>query len=292
MSITVENLTHIYAEGLPEETRALDDVSFRIEEGEFVCIIGHTGSGKSTLLQHLNGLLKPKSGRIFVGDTEVTNPKTPMPELRKKVGLVFQYPEYQLFEEDVKTDVAFGPKNLGLDEEEIDRRVRQAIEKVGLDYEEIKEASPFELSGGQKRRVAIAGVLAMEPEILVLDEPAAGLDPQAHRNMLDMIKGYHEETGRIVILVSHNMDDVAEVADRVLVMDGGRLAMEGTPAEVFARGSELAEMGLGLPAMTEIICDLRRQGVEVEEGLYTPKEAAKAIATAIGKQNVQTNIKP
>ena len=283
MSITVENLTHIYAEGLPEETRALDDVSFRIEEGEFVCIIGHTGSGKSTLLQHLNGLLKPKSGRIFVGDTEVTNPKTPMPELRKKVGLVFQYPEYQLFEEDVKTDVAFGPKNLGLDEEEIDRRVRQAIEKVGLDYEEIMEASPFELSGGQKRRVAIAGVLAMEPEMLVLDEPAAGLDPKAHRNMLDMIKGYHEETGRIVILVSHNMDDVAELADKVLVMDGGRLAMEGTPAEVFARGSELSEMGLGLPAMTEIVHELNLQGVAAKEGLYTPAEAALEIATFLGK---------
>lgn len=283
MSITVENLTHIYAEGLPEETRALDDVSFRIEEGEFVCVIGHTGSGKSTLLQHLNGLLKPKSGRIFVGDTEVTNPKTPMPELRKKVGLVFQYPEYQLFEEDVKTDVAFGPKNLGLDEEEIDRRVRQAIEKVGLDYEEIKEASPFELSGGQKRRVAIAGVLAMEPEILVLDEPAAGLDPKAHRNMLDMIKGYHEETGRIVILVSHNMDDVAELADKVLVMDGGRLAMEGTPAEVFARGTELSEMGLGLPAMTEIVHELNLQGVAAKEGLYTPAEAALEIATILGK---------
>ena len=283
MSITVENLTHIYAEGLPEETRALDDVSFHIEEGEFVCIIGHTGSGKSTLLQHLNGLLKPKSGRIFVGDTEVTNPKTPMPELRKKVGLVFQYPEYQLFEEDVKTDVAFGPKNLGLDEEEIDRRVRQAIEKVGLDYEEIKEASPFELSGGQKRRVAIAGVLAMEPEILVLDEPAAGLDPKAHRNMLDMIKGYHEETGRIVILVSHNMDDVAELADKVLVMDSGRLAMEGTPAEVFARGTELSEMGLGLPAMTEIVHELNLQGVAAKEGLYTPAEAAGEIATILGK---------
>ena len=290
MSIEVKELTHIYNEGLPDETLALDNVSFRIEDGQMVCIIGHTGCGKSTLLQHLNGLLKPKSGSILIDRSDddllrsvqdITDPNVSKIEIRKRIGLVFQYPEYQLFEEDVKTDVAFGPKNLGLSEDEIGHRVREAISMVGLDYEAIKDVSPFDLSGGQKRRVAIAGVLAMRPEILILDEPVAGLDPGAHREMLQLIKDVHENISNIVILVSHNMDDVAELADKVIVMDNGRVVMQGTAEEVFSKGDELTAMGLGLPEVTGMMHELKSRGMPAEDKLYSLDEAADSIAKSI-----------
>ena len=281
MAIRVRNLTHIYNEGLPDETVALSDVSFDAEDGELLALIGHTGSGKSTLLQHLNGLLKPNSGNIMIGDDEITDPKVSKIEIRKKVGLVFQYPEYQLFEEDVKTDVAFGPKNLGLSEEEVEERVREAIGLVGLKYDEVKDVSPFDLSGGQKRRVAVAGVIAMKPEVLILDEPVAGLDPKAHREMIELIKTIHKSVSSIVILVSHNMDDVAELADKVLVMDGGRVVMEGTPAEVFEQSDRLREIGLGLPEVTGLMHELKEKGLPVRTGLYSIEEAAAQIVSAV-----------
>ena len=281
--IEVKNLTHIYNEGLPHESVALNDVSFTIEDGSFVGIIGHTGSGKSTLLQHLNGLLKPESGTIVIDGVNITDSHTKMLDIRRKVGLVFQYPEYQLFEETVAKDVAFGPGNLGLSQEEIDERVRQSIELVGLNYEEIKDQSPFELSGGQKRRVAIAGVLAMQPEVLVLDEPTAGLNPKAHYDILDMVERIHREKGNITIFVSHNMNDIARMSDQVLVIDHGRLAMDGAPAEVFAREGELKSMGLALPDATEIVSQLRKKGMDLPADCLTVQQAADAIAASMGK---------
>ena len=281
--IEVRNLTHIYNQGLPHESTALDDVSFSIADGSFVGIIGHTGSGKSTLLQHLNGLLRPDSGTIIIDGVDITDSHTKMLDIRKKVGLVFQYPEYQLFEETVAKDVAFGPTNLSLGEEEIDARVRASIGLVGLDYEHIKDKSPFELSGGQKRRVAIAGVLAMEPDILVLDEPTAGLNPKAHFDILDMIENIHRRENNITIFVSHNMNDIARMSDQVLVIDSGRLAMNGTPAEVFAREEELKSMGLALPDATEIVSRLRKKGMELPADCLTVDQAADAIAAALGR---------
>lgn len=276
--IEVKNLTHIYNEGLPHESVAIDDVSFTIDDGEFVSIIGHTGSGKSTMLQHLNGLLKPKSGTIIIDGIDITDSKTGMLEIRKKVGLVFQYPEYQLFEETVAKDVAFGPANLGLEPEEIDARVRRSVELVGLDYDEIKNASPFELSGGQKRRVAMAGVLAMEPRVLVLDEPTAGLNPRAHRDILDMVGEIHRREKNTIILVSHNMNDVARLSDRILVMSGGKLEMNGTPQEIFSREEEVKSMGLALPDSMEILSRLRKAGMRIEGTAMTIGEAANLIA--------------
>ncbi len=281
MPIEVRNITHIYSKGMPEESVALSDVSFHVDDGCFLGIIGHTGSGKSTLLQHLNGLLKPDDGQIIVDGVDITAPKTKMVDIRKKVGLVFQYPEYQLFEEDVKTDVAFGPKNLGLSEEEIDLRVRESIELVGLNYDEIKDVSPFDLSGGQKRRVAIAGVIAMRPKVLILDEPTAGLDPKAHRELLDTIVEIHETISSIVVLVSHDMNDVARLTDKVLVMENGRLAMESRPEEIFAEGDALEEMGLGLPDVTGLMYELKKCGIEVGEGIFSPEAAAEEIAKAL-----------
>ena len=250
MSIRVEHLTHIYDKGMPTQSVALDDISFTAEDGQFVGVIGHTGSGKSTLLQHLNGLLKPDSGRVIVGDVDITAPGTSMVEIRKRIGLVFQYPEYQLFEETVAKDVAFGPKNLGLSQEQIEERVREAIELVGLDYETMKDRSPFELSGGQKRRVAIAGVVAMRPEVLILDEPTAGLDPKAHKDVLTMVEEVHRRTGNITIFVSHNMADIAKLSDKIIVIDSGKLVTVGTPKEVFSRKDELRAVGLDLPPVT------------------------------------------
>ena len=276
--IGVKNLTHIYNEGLPHESVAIDDVSFTIGDGEFVSIIGHTGSGKSTMLQHLNGLLKPKSGTIIIDGIDITDSKTGMLEIRKKVGLVFQYPEYQLFEETVAKDVAFGPANLGLEPEEIDARVRRSVELVGLDYDEIKNASPFELSGGQKRRVAMAGVLAMEPRVLVLDEPTAGLNPRAHRDILDMVGEIHRREKNTIILVSHNMNDVARLSDRILVMSGGKLEMNGTPQEIFSREEEVKSMGLALPDSMEILSRLKKAGMRIEGTAMTIGEAADLIA--------------
>ena len=271
MSIKVTKLNHIYDKGMPTEQKALTDVSFEIADGELVGIIGHTGSGKSTLLQHLNGLLKASSGSIEIGGTDITRPGVSMVEIRKKVGLVFQYPEYQLFEVSVAKDVAYGPGNLGLSQEEIDQRVREAIALVGLDYEKVKDRSPFELTGGQKRAVAIAGVVAMKPEVLILDEPTAGLDPRAHKDILRMIREVHEKTGNITILVSHNMGDVAEMADKVMVIDGGKLVIMGTPEEVFSRGELLKSVGLDLPPITEFCNEL---GI---------KDTVLDMDTAVGK---------
>lgn len=277
MSITVENLTYTYSKGMPNETRALEDISFQLEPGEFAAVIGHTGSGKSTLMQQLNGLLRPDSGKITVGEVCITDPSTKMTEVRRKVGLVFQYPEYQLFEETVVKDVAFGPKQVGITGEELDRVVEESIRLTGLDYEEVKERSPFELSGGQKRRVAIAGVLAMKPEILILDEPTAGLDPSAHRDVLELIRRIHRQERMTILLVSHNMGDIAELADRVLVMNRGKLVMNGTPAEVFSRGEPLWEMGLGLPPATEFMERLKDRMPGIDAAQLSIEDAAKEI---------------
>jgi energy-coupling factor transport system ATP-binding protein len=277
MSISVKNLTYVYSPGMPDETIALNDVSFDVADGEILGVIGHTGSGKSTLLQHLDGLIKPTSGEIYIDDVCITDGKAKMTEIRRKVGLVFQYPEYQLFEETVRLDVAFGPKNLGLNEEEREERVKHAIGLVGLDYEEIKDMSPFELSGGMKRRVVIAGIIAMDPKILILDEPTAGLDPSAHRDILNMVRRIHDEMGVTLIFVSHNMADIAALSDKVIVMSSGSIAMSGTPAEVFSRGEELAGMGLGLPPAKEITDLIKSRAAKFESEALTNDEAAADI---------------
>lgn len=279
MSIQVRNIKHIYEKGMPTESVALDDISFDVDDGEFLGIIGHTGSGKSTLLQHLNGLLKPDEGTIVIGGVDITAEGISMVEIRKRIGLVFQYPEYQLFEETVAKDVAFGPRNLCLSDEEIGERVKEAIELVGLDYDEIKDRSPFELSGGQKRRVAVAGVIAMRPEVLILDEPTAGLDPKAHRDMLAMIEEVHRRTGNITILVSHNMADIARLSDQILVIDSGHLVVSGTPKEVFSRTEELERVGLDLPPITILTENLRKRGMDIEKTILSVDEAAEQIAS-------------
>ena len=283
MSIEVKGLTHIYNEGLPHESVALEGVTFSAQDGQLVGIIGHTGSGKSTLVQHLNGLLKPKSGSIVVGGTDITSDGVVMRDIRKKIGLVFQYPEYQLFEETVAKDVAFGPANLGLSEAEIDECVKEAIEMVGLDYEKVKNVSPFELSGGQKRRAAIAGVIAMKPEVLILDEPTAGLNPKAHADILNMVETIHRKSKNIIFLVSHNMNDIARMSDNVLVMNHGILVMDGTPAEVFSREEELKSMGLALPDSMEIMMRLKKAGMDINTDCLTMDEAAEEIAKVLAK---------
>lgn len=278
MSIKVEHLTHIYDKGMPSESVALDDVSFTAEDGQFIGIIGHTGSGKSTLLQHLNGLLKPDEGTVTVGNVDITQPGISMVEIRKRIGLVFQYPEYQLFEETVAKDVAFGPKNLGLSETEIEERVKEAIELVGLDYETVKDRSPFELSGGQKRRVAIAGVVAMRPEVLILDEPTAGLDPKAHKDVLNMVEEVHRRTGNITIFVSHNMADIARLSDKILVIHNGKLVTKGSPKEVFSQKETLRSVGLDLPPVTEFTEGLREREINLSATILDVDEAAAQIA--------------
>ncbi len=278
MSIKVEHLTHIYDKGMPSESVALDDVSFTAEDGQFIGIIGHTGSGKSTLLQHLNGLLKPDEGTVTVGNVDITQPGISMVEIRKRIGLVFQYPEYQLFEETVAKDVAFGPKNLGLSETKIEERVKEAIELVGLDYETVKDRSPFELSGGQKRRVAIAGVVAMRPEVLILDEPTAGLDPKAHKDVLNMVEEVHRRTGNITIFVSHNMADIARLSDKILVIHNGKLVTKGSPKEVFSQKETLRSVGLDLPPVTEFTEGLRERGINLSATILDVDEAAAQIA--------------
>ena len=277
MSIQVRNLSHIYSKGMPDEQLALDDINFDINDGEIVGIIGHTGSGKSTLLQHLNGLLKPNGGKIIVGGTDITAPGVAMKEIRKRVGLVFQYPEYQLFEETVAKDVAFGPKNLGLSDEEIGHRVKEAIHLVGLDYEAIKDRSPFELSGGQKRRVAIAGVLAMKPQVLILDEPTAGLDPGAHKDILKMIREVHKAQNNIIIFVSHNMADVADLSDKVMVMNDGKLMMVGTPEEVFGQKEKLNAIGLSVPPVTDMMHQLVEAGLPIRGNVLSFGEAEEEL---------------
>ena len=277
MSIEVRDLRYVYSPGMPGETTALDGVSFDVHDGEILGVIGHTGSGKSTLLQHLNGLLKPTSGEVYVDGQCITDGSAKMVDIRRKVGLVFQYPEYQLFEETVAKDVAFGPRNIGLSEDKIELRVKEALGLVGLDYNEIGNSSPFELSGGQKRRVAIAGVIAMQPSVLILDEPTAGLDPEAHREILSMIRVIHETMGIIIIFVSHNMADVASLSDRVLVMDHGHIALEGTPRDVFSHAVELIEMGLGVPPASDIMRRISIGLPEIKSSALTIDEAAEEI---------------
>ena len=283
MPIVIEHLNYVYMSGGPYETHALDDVSLTIEDGEFVGLIGHTGSGKSTLVQHLNGLLLPSSGKITVDGLDIADKATDRRAIRRKVGLVFQYPENQLFEETVEKDIAFGPKNLGLDDAEIDRRVRDAMRRVALDYDRLHERSVFELSGGQMRRVAIAGVLAMEPQVLVLDEPCAGLDPRGREEILGLIKRLHEEAGTTIVMVSHSMDDVASLAERVIVMNHGKVAMDGAPRDVFSRGAQLRAIGLDVPQAVLLADKLRERGFDVPQGVYRVEEIKAVIEGIVGK---------
>ena len=284
MPIQIEHLTHTYMPGSPFSAVALRDITLTIEDGELIGLLGHTGSGKTTLVQHLNGLIKPTEGKVLVDGLDTSDKNTSLLEVRRKVGLVFQYPEYQLFEETVAKDIAFGPKNLGLSEAEIDQRVRTAMEKVGLDYEEIAERSPFELSGGQMRRVAIAGVLAMQPKVLVLDEPTAGLDPAGRRSILDMIRQLHAAGGLTVIMVSHSMDDISTLATRLIVMSKGELVMTGTPREVFKNRELLSSIGLGVPQAAELAFQLREAGFQLPDDLYTSDELYDAIMKLAGKE--------
>ena len=267
----------------PFETRALDGVSLSIADGEFVGVIGHTGSGKSTLVQHLNALLKPTLGSVYVNGLNLNDKDTNLRDVRRAVGLVFQYPEYQLFEETVRKDIAFGPNNLGLDAADVEARVREAAQIVGLS-EDLLDRSPFDLSGGQKRRVAIAGVLAMRPNVLVLDEPAAGLDPRGRREMLALVRDYHARGGVTVIMVSHSMDDVARMCSRIIVMNRGKVAFDAPPAQVFAHGDELAAMGLGIPACAQLANRLREKGFEIPSGMFEMEELAGAIAACLGAE--------
>lgn len=277
MSIIVDNLVHVYNQGTPFESKALSEVNFTIEEGEFVGLIGHTGSGKSTLIQHLNGLLKPTSGKIYINGLDISVKKIKLNEVRKKVGLVFQYPEYQLFEETIYKEVAFGPTNLGLSDSEIKERVKEALNLVGMDIEQLKDRSPFELSGGQRRRIAIAGVLAMKPEILILDEPTAGLDPRGRDEILAQIKTLHSKYKITVILVSHSMEDIARLVDKIIVMDKGKVALIGKPREVFKEVQALEGMGLGIPQITNLVRKLREQGIDIRDDILTVGEAKKEI---------------
>ena len=273
--LQVQNLNYIYSAGTPFQHQALKDVSFTVERGEFIGIIGHTGSGKSTLMQQLNGLLKPTSGKVLLDGQDIWSDKKLTRQARFRVGLVFQYPEYQLFEETVYKDIAFGPKNMGLKPDEIDRRVREAASIVGLTDAQL-EVSPFDLSGGQKRRVAIAGVIAMEPEILILDEPTAGLDPQGREEILQNIEDYRKSHNATVMMVSHSMDDVARLTDRLLVLNGSHLVMDGTPDEVFARAEELVAMGLNIPQVTRVFLELRELGLDVP-AVYTMEQAVEVL---------------
>ena len=276
MSIALEHVSYIYSPGTAYEKHALKDVSLEIPQGQFVGIIGHTGSGKSTLIQHLNGLIKATSGTVYYDGRSIYEEGYDMRKLRGQVGLVFQYPEYQLFEETVYKDISFGPRNMGLDEGEIDRRVRQAAQFVGL-KEETLEKSPFELSGGQKRRVAIAGVIAMEPSVLILDEPTAGLDPVGVESILGNIHDYHVAKNATIIIVSHSMEEMARTVDRIVVVNDGKIPFSGAPREVFAHGDELERMGLGVPAMTRVFHRLRAMGVDIDPSVYTIRQAREAV---------------
>ena len=279
--IKVDKLRHVYSAGTPFEKTAIHDVCLEIDQGEFIGLIGHTGSGKSTFIQHLNALLKPTSGVIYCNDKDINRDKFSRRDIKWEVGLVFQYPENQLFEETVYKDIAFGPKNMGLDDEEIDRRVREAAGFVGVE-EELFEKSPLELSGGQKRRIAIAGVIAMEPKLLILDEPTAGLDPAGCRQIMDNIIAYRENTGSTIIIVSHNMDDAAKFADRILVFNKGRIVMDGSVEEVFSRAEELCEIGLSVPMATQIAMELKAKGMKLQGSIFTREQLLNAILEAKG----------
>ena len=284
--IRVEHLKYVYNPGMPDETTALDDVSFRVEEGDFVGIIGSTGSGKSTLISHFNGLNRPTSGRILIDGKDMWEQGADLRAFRFQVSLVMQYPEYQLFEETCAKDIAYGPRNMGLDEAEIDRRVKEAAAFVGLS-DELLQKSPFELSGGQKRRVAIAGVMAMHPRVLVLDEPAAGLDPEGRDTILSQIRDYHEKTGITVLLVSHSMEDIAKYATRVLVMSHAKLAMYDTGEKVFGHAQELLELGLSVPQVTQIFLKLRQMGLDIPTDVYTMPYAVKTIQKALAARQAK-----
>ena len=283
MSIKIENLTHVYMPKSPFEKKALDNVNLVIEDGEFLALIGHTGSGKSTLIQHLNGLLEPTSGRILVDDIDITNKEAKLTEIRKKIGLVFQYPEYQLFEETIEKDIAFGPNNLELSSEEVSRRVKKSMEMVGLDYETYKNVSPFDLSGGQKRRVAIAGVIAMEPKVLILDEPTAGLDPQGRDDILEQIKLLHEKYKMTIVLVSHSMEDVGKLAQIIVVMNKGKVELLGKPSEVFKEVETLEKIGLAVPQVTYLMRVLRERGFDVSDEIFTVEKGTEAILKVLSK---------
>jgi energy-coupling factor transport system ATP-binding protein len=278
--LEVKNLWHTYSAGTPFEHVALNDVNFSVERGEFIGVIGHTGSGKSTLMQHLNGLLKPTSGAVLLDGEDIWSDKKLTRQSRFRVGLVFQYPEYQLFEETVYKDIAYGPKNMGLSEEEVDRRVREAASFVGITEAQL-EVSPFDLSGGQKRRVAIAGVIAMEPEVLILDEPTAGLDPEGREDILSNIQSYRQAKNATIMMVSHSMSDVARLADRLLVMSGAKLAMNGAPLEVFAHAQELLDMGLDIPEITRVFLKLQQMGLPVNQ-VYTIEQAVAELQRVKG----------
>ena len=284
--IRVEHLKYVYNPGMPDETTALDDVSFRVEEGDFVGIIGSTGSGKSTLISHFNGLNRPTCGRILIDGKDMWEQGADLRAFRFQVGLVMQYPEYQLFEETCAKDIAYGPRNMGLDEAEIDHRVKEAAAFVGLS-DELLQKSPFELSGGQKRRVAIAGVMAMHPRVLVLDEPAAGLDPEGRDTILSQIRDYHEKTGITVLLVSHSMEDIAKYANRVLVMSHAKLAMYDTVEKVFGHAQELLELGLSVPQVTQIFLKLRQMGLDIPTDVYTMPYAVKTIQKALAARQAK-----
>lgn len=277
MPIEVKNLTHTYSEGSAFQSTAIRNVSLTINDGEFIAVIGHTGSGKSTLVQHLNGLLKPTSGQILIDGEDLNAPSADRRRIRQKVGLVFQYPEYQLFEETVAKDIAFGPKNLGLSQDEIDQRVRRAMAHVHLDYDKLADRSPFELSGGQMRRVAIAGVLAMEPKVLILDEPTAGLDPMGRDSILGMVQELHAQGGVTVIMVSHSMDDVARLATRLVVMSKGELVATDTPRSIFRQVSMMESIGLGVPEAAKLCALLRQRGLDLPDDLYTPEEVREHL---------------
>ncbi len=283
--IETQKLSHIYSAGTPFEHIALDQIDFSAQKGEYLGIIGHTGSGKSTLIQHLNGLLKPTSGKVLVEGKDIWQDKATTRWARFQVGLVFQYPEYQLFEETVYKDISFGPKNMGLNEQEVDRRVREAAGFVGL-ADSVLEQSPFELSGGQKRRVAIAGVIAMEPAVLILDEPTAGLDPVGVEQILGNIRDYHKAKNATIIIVSHSMEEMARTADRLVVINDGRIPIEGAPAEVFSRGEELEAIGLGVPQMTRIFHRLKALGVDVDPSVYTVEQAKTAVMELLKRKGM------
>lgn len=276
MSIQVSHLTHKYSEGTAFEKVALDDINLEIQDGEFIGLIGHTGSGKSTLIQHLNALLKPTSGQIFLDGQNINEDKTKLKSIRQKVGLVFQYPEYQLFEMTVYKDVAFGPTNMDLDSEEIDKRVKQALNIVGVD-KNLYDKSPFDLSGGQKRRVAIAGILAMQPKVLILDEPTAGLDPKGRDEILSAINDLHTKLNITVILVSHSMEDIAKLVDRIIVMNKGKIALQGSPKQIFSQVDMLEKIGLAAPQITYVIYELNKKGYNLPNDIYTIEEATKVL---------------
>lgn len=284
MLIELSNIKHVYE--LDNPIVALDDVNLTIDRGEFIGLVGHTGSGKSTLAQLLNGLLEPTEGTVLFQNEDIFGDNVTLKEVRQKVGLVFQYPEHQLFEETVAEDIAFGPKNLGLSEKEISERVKKSLELVGLDYEEFKDRSPFNLSGGQQRRVAIAGVLALEPEVLILDEPSAALDPSGRKKLMQLLSELHEQSGFTILLITHRMEQVARLASRVVVMDKGKIVLDGEPAEVFQNQEYLQELALDLPPLTMILTRLRERGLSVKSNIFTMEEARDEILQAIQNRSV------